>query len=215
MRGTWGTQAEMAMAVVVIGGQASGVGKTGVICALIAAMPEQRWTAIKITQCSHGGVAAQKCDCKLGGAKFALTEERDAVGRNDSSRYLAAGAVRSLWVRTLPGHLADAMRAIREVIDNAPNSILESNSVLQFLDPDVYALIVWPWAADFKPSARRYLSRADVILLATPPPGHGAPQPAWGDELQDQLAHVPQFAITRGELAPSQWLDFVRRKMNG
>ena len=201
------------MSVIVIGGQASGVGKTGVICALISAMPERQWTAIKITQCSHGGADTKKCDCELDGAKFAITEERDAGGKNDSSRYLVAGAVRSVWVRTLPGHIADAMAAIREEIDNAANSILESNSVLEFLKPDVYALTVSPWVADFKPSARRYLTRADAILMETPSPGFGAPQPAW--VLQNQLARVPQFAITRGELAPSPWLDFVRRKLRG
>lgn len=202
------------MATIVIGGQASSVGKTGVICALIAAMPERRWTAIKITRCCHGGADAKKCDCKLDGAKFAITEERSTGGRNDSSRYLAAGAVRSLWVRTLPGYLADATPAIREVIDNAPNSILESNSVLELLRPDVYALIVSPWVADFKPSARRYLSRADAILMAMPLPDRDAPQPAWVDELQDQLERIPQFAIMRGELAPSQWLDFLQRKVD-
>jgi hypothetical protein len=205
----------MAMAVVVIGGQASGAGKTGAVCALIAAMPELRWTAIKITQCSHGGADARECDCELEGGKFAITEERDAGRRNDSSRYLAAGAVRSLWVRTLPGYLADAIPAVRAVIDNAPNSILESNSVLEFLKPDVYALIVSPGVADFKPSARRYVSRADAILMAPTAPDHGAPQAAWVEELEDELPRIPQFAITSGELAPSRWLDFVRRKMDG
>ena len=201
------------MPVVVIGGQASGVGKTGVICALIAAMPERRWTAMKITQCSHGGADTKKCDCELDGAKFAISEELIADASADSSRYLAAGAVRSLWVRALPGYLADAMPAIREAIGNAPNSILESNSVLEFLKPDVCALIVSPWVEGFKPSARHYLTRADAILMETPS-GRGAPQPAWGDKLQDELDRVPQFAISRGELAPSRWLDFVRRKMD-
>ena len=203
------------MPVVVIGGQASGVGKTGVICAMIAAMPERRWTAMKITQCSHGGADTKKCDCELDGAKFAISEELIADASADSSRYLAAGAVRSLWVRALPGYLADAMPAIRAAIGNTPNSILESNSVLEFLKPDVCALIVSACIADFKPSARRYLTRADAILMVTPPPGRGAPQPAWGDKLQDELGRVPQYAISHADLAPSQWLDFVRRKMNG
>jgi hypothetical protein len=132
--------------------------------------------------------------------------------RGDSSRYLAAGAARSLWVRTLPGHLADAMPAIRGEIANGTSSILESNSVLEFFQPDLYALIVSPCIADFKPSARRYLSRADAILMATPPRGHRAPPPAWVDELQDELARIPQFAIAGGELAPRDWLEFVRSK---
>src|SRR6185312_14730760 len=141
------------MATIVIGGQASGIGKTSVICALIAAMPERRWTAIKITQCSHEG-GGKRCDCNLGGAKFAIAEERAANVQADSSRYLAAGAVRSLWVRTLRGHLAEAMPRIRQEIARAPNCILESNSVIEFLQPDLYALIVARDIADFKPPAK-------------------------------------------------------------
>ena len=38
------------MAVVVVGGQSRKVGKTSVVCGLIAALPEMRWTAIKLTQ---------------------------------------------------------------------------------------------------------------------------------------------------------------------
>lgn len=201
------------MSTIVIGGQASGAGKTGVICALIAAMPERRWTAIKIAQCSHGGAKAKECDCELGGAAFAVTAEREVSGRNDSSRYRAAGAVRSFWVRTLPGCLADAMPAIRDEIARAPSCILESNSVLEFLQPDLYALIVVPCIADFKPSARRYLSRADAILMATPPPGHRAPQP-WIDELRNEFEGIPQFAITGQKPAPREWVDFVRKKID-
>lgn len=201
------------MATIVIGGQASGIGKTSVICALIAAMPERRWTAIKITQCSHEG-GGKRCDCNLGGAKFAIAEERAANVQADSSRYLAAGAVRSLWVRTLSGHLVDAMPRIRQEIARAPNCILESNSVLEFLQPDLYALIVSPSVADFKPSARRYLKRADAVLTATPPSGHPPAPPAWIDKLRDDLAHASAFAITAGGLAPREWIDFVRGKMD-
>jgi hypothetical protein len=39
------------MATIVIGGQSRSIGKTSVLCALIAAMPGRRFTAIKITQC--------------------------------------------------------------------------------------------------------------------------------------------------------------------
>src|SRR5665213_4342340 len=98
------------MATVVIGGQASGVGKTSVICGLMAAMPERRWTAIKITQCSHQGGGGKRCDCGLDGRGFAIGEEvgdalppkRSLSGapvdpcHSDTARYLTAGAARSL-----------------------------------------------------------------------------------------------------------------------
>ena len=81
------------MAIVVVGGHARNIGKTSVVCGLIAAMSQRHWTAIKITQCKH---ARSPCDCELGGKAIAITEENDSEGTTDSSRYLAAGALRSL-----------------------------------------------------------------------------------------------------------------------
>jgi hypothetical protein len=114
----------------------------------------------------------------------------------------------------LPGHLADAMPAIRGEIANGTNSILESNSVLEFFQPDLYALIVSPCIADFKPSARRYLLRADAILMATPPPGHRATQPAWVDELREQLDRIQQFVIVQPHLASTDFVAFVRDRLS-
>jgi hypothetical protein len=41
------------MAIIVIGGSNRGVGKTALVCGLIAALPEYRWTAVKITTHDH------------------------------------------------------------------------------------------------------------------------------------------------------------------
>src|SRR5579864_7123497 len=150
------------MATVVIGGHSRNIGKTGAVCALIAALPERRWTAIKVTQFGHGVCSAngKPCDCETADHSLAISEERDATTGTDSSRYLAAGAVRSLWVRTRVGQLAEAMPRIRTVIAQDENVILESNSVLRFLQPDLYAAVLDPGVADFKASALRYLDRA-------------------------------------------------------
>lgn len=154
------------MAILVIGGQSRNIGKTAVVCGLIVAMPQRRWTAIKITQCKHDAESSGACDCELGGRNVAIDEERYATTDTDSSRYLAAGAVRSLWVRTRPGHLGEAMVQICSEIDSAANVILESNSILRYLKPDLYAAVLAPERADFKPSALQYLDRADAILIS-------------------------------------------------
>ena len=41
------------MAIIVVGGSNRGVGKTTLVCALIAALPEYRWNAVKITTHDH------------------------------------------------------------------------------------------------------------------------------------------------------------------
>src|SRR5437763_14444866 len=142
------------MAVVVIGGHSRNVGKTSLMAGLIAAMPEMNWMAIKITQYGHGICSAHggECDCAVDQHSFAISEERDRSGESDTSRFLVAGAEQSLWVRTKQGNLAEAMPSLRRQIARAENVIVESNSVMRFLRPDVYLTVLDYATADFKPT---------------------------------------------------------------
>jgi hypothetical protein len=154
------------MAIVVVGGHSRNIGKTSVVAGLIAAMPEMHWTAFKITQFGHGVCSAngEPCDCETADHTIAVSEERQGVTGTDSARYLEAGAVRSFWVRTRQGNLAEAMARIRKELERAENAVIESNSIMRFLRPDVYLSVLDPTVEDFKDSARLYLDRADAVL---------------------------------------------------
>jgi hypothetical protein len=160
------------MAIVVVGGQTRNIGKTSVIAGLIAALPEAEWTAFKITQFGHGICSAngKPCSCETDCCTKAVSEERDATSSTDSSRFLAAGAARSFWVRTRQGQLGEAMPRVRKELAGTKNAIIESNSILNFLDPDLYLTVLDPTNLDFKPSARASLLRADAVLWASNPP---------------------------------------------
>lgn len=155
------------MAIVVVGGHSKNVGKTSVVAGLIAAMPEMRWTAIKISVSGHGmcSGAGERCDCVNASHTVAVTEEMTASSETDSGRFLEAGAVRSFWVRMRAENLAEAMPWIRRELERAGNAVIESNSILEFLAPDVYLSVVDPAVEDFKDSARRFLERADAVLV--------------------------------------------------
>jgi hypothetical protein len=155
------------MAMVVVGGQSRDVGKTSVVAGLISALPEFQWMALKITQYGHGICSrnGRACHCATADHSWALSEETDQSGRSDSSRFLLAGAKTSLWVRTQQGRLAQAVPALRARIAAAANVICESNSILHFLDPDLYLTVLDPATADFKNSARHFLERADGLIL--------------------------------------------------
>src|SRR5271157_6020145 len=166
------------MSLIVIGGHSRSVGKTSVVAGLIAALPEFHWTAVKITQYGHGICSAngELCDCATDDHSWAVTEERDRSGASDTSRFLLAGAERSLWVRTRQGFLAEAMPRVRQELAKAANAIVESNSIIRFVRPDLYLTVLDPGTADFKNSAREYLDRADVILWHEHPG-----ETAWAD----------------------------------
>jgi molybdopterin-guanine dinucleotide biosynthesis protein len=157
------------MPIIVIGGHTRNIGKTSVVAGLIAALPHFNWTAIKITQFGHNVCSAngEPCDCQTADHTLAISEERDPATGTDTSRFLAAGAHRVFWVRTRQGELAEAMPRVRKLIAESENTIIESNSVLRFLQPDLSLAVLDPSIADFKPSALRYLDRTDALILPT------------------------------------------------
>jgi hypothetical protein len=199
------------MSIVVIGGHSRNIGKTSAMCALISALPQLRWTAIKITQFGHGICSAngKPCDCETADHTIAISEERDRASGTDSSRYLVAGAVRSLWMRTRQGQLAEAMPRIRLEIERAENVLFESNSVLRFLDPDVFASVLDPGVPDFKASARRYLDRADALLVSGTPLSAAA----WKGISLKSIAKIPRFTIAPPDYTSIAFAEFVAARL--
>src|ERR1700722_3300515 len=155
------------MPILVIGGHTRSVGKTSVVAGIIAALPDFHWTALKITQYGHGVCSAngEACDCVTADHSLAVSEEKDRSGESDTSRFLLAGADHSWWVRTQQGALAEAMPRIRRILAATQNAIIESNSILRFLKPDLYLTVLDPATEDFKPSAQTFLVRPDAVLL--------------------------------------------------
>lgn len=204
------------MAIIVVGGQTRNIGKTSVVVGLIAASPELRWTAFKITQFGHGICSAngKPCDCETGPHTIAISEERDPATGTDSARFLAAGAVRSFWVRTRQGQLADAMPRVEKELARARNAILESNSILNFLKPDLYLAVLDPANRDFKSSAQNFLHRADAILWSREKSHPEVYPVAWPANLLNVARSKPQFFLEPPDYANESLAQFVTEKIS-
>ena len=87
------------MAIIVVGGSGRDVGKTALICGLITALPEFRWTAVKITTHFHGHPEP-------------IWEETEPGQTTDTARYLAAGAARALLVAAPCDDLAALLKEL-------------------------------------------------------------------------------------------------------
>jgi molybdopterin-guanine dinucleotide biosynthesis protein len=200
------------MAMVVIGGHSRSVGKTSVVEGLISGLHELQWTAVKITQYGHGICSADgaACDCATADHSWAISEEKDRSGESDTSRFLLAGATRALWVRTEQGRLAEAMPALRQRMAAADNVIVESNSVLKFLRPDLYLTVLDPATADFKGSAREVLDRASAVVLHDSTLGDGA---AWERVSLKPVAKRPIFRIRPPHYVTPEIVEFVRNSL--
>ncbi|HXG91817.1 MAG TPA: hypothetical protein VNN73_05530 [Blastocatellia bacterium] len=205
------------MKLVMVGGHTRNIGKTSVVEAIIRATAELNWTAVKITQYGHGvcSTDGEMCECSVADHQFAITEERNRDSGTDTSRFLAAGARRSLWVRTREGELFSALESFRKKIEADEFVIVESNSLRRFLKPTLYLQVVDPANADFKVSAQTFFDLTDAYLIIE----------RRGDEInfaaqqQALLAREiqkskPCFLVSPGEgYANRAVIDFVKERL--
>ena len=130
--------------LVVVGGHSRNIGKTSVVAGLIRKLRGMHWTAVKITQYGHGVCSNRNeaCGCEAEPEHpFALSEEYEPNG-TDSGRFLAAGAERSFWLRAPSGELARAAATLHKILDQSGNVIVESNSVMELVQPNVFLMLL-------------------------------------------------------------------------
>jgi len=197
--------------LIVVGGHTRNIGKTSVVAGLIQALPQFDWTAMKITQFGHGICSASGtgCDCCLAPEHpYAIAQER-RPGHSDTGRFLAAGARRAYWVRTATGQLGSALPAVREVHAASRNLIVESNSLVEFLTPDLFLMVLDFAQKDFKASSRRFLGRADAFVVIE----RGMRQPIWNDISLDSWNSKPRFAVRPPQYVTAALAAFVNERL--
>ena len=200
------------MKIVVVGGHSRNIGKTSVVVGLIRGLPSLDWTAVKISPHSH---AAEPLPGEANARErtepsFLLTEEENPTGPTDTSRFLAAGARRALWLRVQDSHLAEACGRLLDTLQGAGHVIIESNRVVEFVKPSVYLMVVDSAQPDFKPSAQRFLHRADALVLIGPH-SHATGWPAISAHLLERKPTFPARAL--GEASPDL-CEFVWQKLH-
>jgi hypothetical protein len=196
--------------LVVVGGHSRNIGKTSVVAGLIRKLRSWHWTAVKITQYGNGVCTRdnQACGCEAEpDHPFALSEEYEP-GTTDTGRFVAAGAERSLWLRAPAGELARAADTIRKILTHSENVIVESNSVMELVQPDLFLMVLDFSCEDFKPSSLRFLDRADAFLVID----RGINGPLWADVARGMWDNKPQFLVKPPRYVTAEVADFVKRK---
>jgi hypothetical protein len=166
---------------------------------LIQAFSEYPWTAIKISSHVHTDSDAEDC---------VFSEEKKPGGISDSSRFLAAGAVRSFWVGVREGRIQEAMPRLWPVL-NSPFVLLESNGILRHVEPDLYIMVVCYAVTEFKDSARETLDKAHAIIAV----GGESSSPPWRDLLKEKAAGIPLFPTPDPRIIPPGLLELVRSRL--
>src|SRR5580704_572302 len=210
--------------LVVVGGHTRSIGKTQLVCDIIAAFPKTEWIAGKIIQYGPG-VFAQKggnWDCPPLEHVCALDWETRADTGTDSARFLAAGAKRSFWLRTKQGFLAEGLPLLRQALSEVAREeesrtavILESNTLMQFVKPSLYFAVIDPMREDFKESAQIALDRAHALVLRGDVGGDGPPAQLWMKLPAKLLQEKPSVLQPEGQPLPGPLEVLVHRMLDG
>ena len=156
--------------LLLVGGQCRKLGKSKLVADIVKAFPNRHWTAIKITPYAESGcpVNGLSCNCSPQEHPYAIREETSRDGGSDSSRFLAAGAQRALWLETKEQRLRNALPALVAELANAGHSVIESDALMRFWKPSLFVMVLDPSNPDFKDSARENLDLADAFVFRSP-----------------------------------------------
>jgi hypothetical protein len=140
------------MPLIVVGGSGRGVGKTSLLCGLLAALAEFRWTAVKVTSHAHGKDAS-------------IMEERAPGLHTDTGRYLRAGAHRAFLVTAQEDRMEAVAQQLWERIESSAPLILESNRIVDYCQPDVCLAVDGQNRMVGKPTYAKFLAHADAVVM--------------------------------------------------
>lgn len=135
--------------IIGIGGAHSSAGKTTYATSLLEKL--KGWGAIKYTK------TALYCS---------ITDDLNILAKKDkdTGRLLDSGAERVLWVQSPPDEIADILPMAVERLSDLKGIIVEGNSAIEFLKPDIIIFIFGDDSSRIKESAKRILKIADAVV---------------------------------------------------
>jgi hypothetical protein len=124
----------------------------------------------------------------------------------------------AFWLRTKQGYLAEGMPLVREALASTPalattgaddvvNVIIESISLLHFVQPSFYVTVFDLARNDFKDSARRMLGRADVFVFRRGLDDNDVTSSPWLQHLREK----PSLLQRESEPLPGPLFQLVQR----
>lgn len=135
--------------IIGIGGAHSGAGKTTYSSLLLHRL--KGWGAIKYTK--------TELYCSLvDDMEILLAKDKD------TRRMLDAGAERVFWIQSPPSELREVLPLAVERLSDLKGIVVEGNSAIEFLNPDIIIFIFGSNSKTLKESAKGILEKADVIV---------------------------------------------------
>jgi molybdopterin-guanine dinucleotide biosynthesis protein len=155
--------------VVAVSGFSSNVGKTTLVCELLRALPG--WEAIKLTRGHYRSCGRDPAGCCVSDLlrdEPVVRSGREAnyqVGK-DTGRFWDAGASNVHWVIVKEDQVE---RGINEALGRVESDgvVIEGNSFLDYVNPDLAVMCARSEGGKVKPSARRALTKSDLVYISS------------------------------------------------
>lgn len=147
--------------IIGIGGTHSGVGKTTIAAAILKYLT------------THPPIYPFIHSPKFGALKYTKTAFYSSIiddkiilsqENKDTKRLLDAGAEEVLWVQSPSSELKEVIPIAIDRLSHLDGIIIEGNSAIEFLKPDVVLFIAGVSKENIKPSAKAILKQADIII---------------------------------------------------
>jgi hypothetical protein len=169
-RDPWRNVMNTQLTIVAISGFSSNVGKTTLACDLLRRL--RGWEAIKLTRGHYRSCGRDPAGCCVSDLlrdEPVIRSGRESnyqIGK-DTGRFWDAGASNVHWVIVKDGQVEQGIKeALCRVKSNAV--LIEGNSMLEYLAPDLAIMCARSEGAKVKSSARSALKQSDLIFLSAP-----------------------------------------------
>ncbi len=134
--------------IIGVGGSHSSSGKTTIASAILNRL--RGWGAVKYTRTTLYASIIDDIDVL-------------SVEGKDTRRFIDAGASLVLWVQSPPSSLCEVMPVVLSRLSNLEGIIVEGNSAIEFLKPDIIIFIRESDDLMVKESGKRVLKEANVV----------------------------------------------------
>ncbi|MDH4231645.1 MAG: hypothetical protein OEW04_06390 [Nitrospirota bacterium] len=167
--------------IIGVGGSCSNSGKTTLACALLKYLKKGRSAQQgreKKGEDSVHAAPAEACpqpdgEEKWGAVKYTKTElyasvidDRAALSEKDkdTGRFIEAGADDVVWVKSPPQDLNEVLPMAMDRLSRLDGVIVEGNSVIEFLNPDIVIFILGNKKTLWKAGIERLVEISDIIV---------------------------------------------------
>jgi hypothetical protein len=103
-----------------------------------------------------------------------------------------------------------AAETVHKILTQGENAIIESNSVVELVRPDVFLMLLDFSCQDFKASSLRFMDRADAFVVID----RGISGPMWEAVACGTWDRKPQFLVTPPDYVTDALTGFVRSKLS-